>query len=910
MLDSARGGAGGTLIVRGDPGAGKSVLLQAAVAQAREFIIMSSTAVESESDLAFGSLLGLLGPYLGRLDALPEGQRQSLRCALGLDPTLTEPVEQLACYGAVVSVLADCARDRPLLVVADDLQWFDAGSRDAILFAARRMGSDAAVFLMSVRDGEDEMVGDTQLPELALGGLDADSATRLLRDDWRDIAPDVAHEIWSQTAGNALALTEIPRYLTEQQLVGGEPLDEPLPVGRRLEEGFAHRVVALPDETQRALVVAAASFGMDARTIGAALGQLELSIDALEPAEDAGLLLISQGAVAWRHPLVRSAVYQRTSAANRRGAHRALAATAGDQSLADHRAWHLAAAATSADEGVAADLERVAAEAARRGALEVAMRALQHATRLSPDDGDRSRRATGAAEHAVNVGKWDEALLLIDDARRHTSDPLLSAHAERVVARVETLRGTPVAASARLVKLAESVRAADVALSATVMTEAVVAHMATGDREQFMGTAERAFELSRSVGGPVEAIAGLVVGLGLIGFGHLDHALELLDRYAPVTDSPELWRAAPEIVGTFAYANMVRGDYGGSERLLSRMIDAARRDGAVRALCYPLAQRSAVLLALGRWPAALADASEAVELSEGMFNGAMRAFTWGRLSQAEAVLGHAQAARAAAENCIAMSRASGTDAIEPYGRVALATLALSEADGGEAIEQINSAGRVCQEFAEPGWFQTEGIVIEAYARTGQHDRAVRNVEELHLAAADSISPWTAMTVARCRGILAPSPECDQYFEEALALHDHLPLPFERARTELCYGERLRRARRRTDARGHLMRATTAFAELGATLWSARAERELMLAGQRRRPERPLSPWANLTAAETRVAEVIIEGATYAEAATALFVESQNGRDPPSPDLPQTRGSLSQRANSTPGVGRNARSDRQ
>jgi DNA-binding CsgD family transcriptional regulator len=871
LLGSARRGVGAALVIRGEPGAGKSVLLDAAISQARGFRVISTVAVASESELAFGSLIGLLRPHLDRLDELPAAQRHSLRCALGLDQTTTGPVEQLACYGAVVSLLARCADDRPLLVVADDLQWFDAGSRDALLFAARRMRSDPVAFLIAVRDGETEVLTDTRLPELRLGGLDAAAAALLLNEGARSIAPVVAREIWSQTNGNPLALTEVPRYLHTEQLAGRMPLDEPLPVGRRLEEGFARRVAALPPETQRALAVVATSYSLDAGTIGAALGHLRLSLDVLEAGEDAGLLLISGGMVAWRHPLVRSAIYHRASPADRRRAHRALAATAGDQRLPDHRAWHLAAAITAPDERVAADLERVADEAVRRGALEIAMRALSQAAGLSPLDDDRARRETQAADHAINVGRWDEALSLIDSARQRTSDPLMRAQAERILARVETLRGAPVAAHERLVALAESLQTLDPALSATVMTEAVVAHMATGQREQFMVTAERAFELSRSVGGPVEAIAGLVVGLGMVGWGGRQRAIELLDRYGPVADRPEFWRAAPEIVGLYAYSCMVRGDFTGSGRILDRMVDAARRDGAVRALCFPLAQRSCLMLAVGRWPAARADAQEAVDLSQGMFDGAMRGFTWGRLAQAEGAVGNAAAARRAAQECFALSRSAGAEAIEPNGRVALATLALSEDNASEAIHHIENAGKVCREFGEPGWYQSDDVLIESYARMAQHHQAARALERLEVGATNSIGPWARMAVARCRGILAAETEFDPHFQAALALHDRVPNPFERARTELCFGERLRRARRRTEAREHLTRATDTFATLGASLWLARAEHELSLAGQRQRFERHTSPWAELTAAETRVAEVIVEGATYAEAAAALFL---------------------------------------
>ena len=233
-------------------------------------------------------------------------------------------MEQLPCHAAVVSVLAASADARPVLVVADDLQWFDAASRDALLFAARRLASDAVAFVMAIRDGESEEPLVTGLPELRLSGLAEAPALELVARSTGEVSAAVARQLWSQTAGNPLALVEIPRNLSAEQRAGRAALDEPLPVGRRLEDSFAARAAELPEASRQALLVAATSYTGATDTILAALGELGLPATALEAAEEEDLVAIVHGSLAWRHPLVRSAVYHAAGAPARRAAHAAL----------------------------------------------------------------------------------------------------------------------------------------------------------------------------------------------------------------------------------------------------------------------------------------------------------------------------------------------------------------------------------------------------------------------------------------------------------------------------------------------------------------------------------------------------------------------------------------------------------
>jgi DNA-binding CsgD family transcriptional regulator/HEPN domain-containing protein len=870
VLQVARAGDGGALVLRGDPGVGKSLLLAATAASATGFQVLSAAGVQSESDLAFGALSTVLRPVLSGIGDLPRVQADSLGAAVGLSSSAQ--VERLACNAGVVSLLAASAHERPVLVVADDLQWFDAGSREAILFAARRMQSDPVAFILAMREGDAGTPLVTGLPELRLEGLSEAPALELVARVAGDVTPAVARRLWSQTAGNPLALVEIPRNLSSEQRRGRAALEEPLPVGRRLEDSFAARAAALPQATRRALLVAATSYTGATDTILEALAVLGLPGTALEGAEEEGLITITSGSLAWRHPLVRSAIYHAAGAPARRAAHGALARAGGEARLPDHRAWHLASAAAAPAEKIASELERVAVEAARRGAPETALRAFGRAARLTPGESDRARREVAAAELALAVGRWNEALELLEQARGRSDDPLLRAQGERIRARVEMLRGSPHAAHDRLVAIAEALKDIDRSLAASAMTEAVLAQTMTGPVSAYRATAERAYALARPVGGEVEAMAAVALGCGLVLSAETEAGLELFERYGAIVEKPEVWHSAPELPGMYACLHASIERFETADRLFEAMVTSARDQGAVRALPYPLSGRALVDLELGRWPAALAWAEEAVELSREMVGGAMLASSLAALAQVEASMGRIEQTRAHAEESLAICKQLNAWAVEPEPVLALASLALSLGEHETAVGVWKQTTVDIREWVlEPGWEHLDDVMIEASVRAGRHAQAERELEDLQQKASRTGRTWALAVAARCRGLLAPVAEIDEHFQDALRWHSRTPLPFARARTELCYGERLRRARRRTDAREQLVRASATFHALGAKIWAQRAEGELAAAGYNRRSPTTHSPWAELTAAETRVAQVIVEGATYDEAASALFV---------------------------------------
>ena len=354
LLFDAVEGRSGVLVLRGDPGIGKTTLLEFTAGTAEGFRVLRAQGVEPESEIAFAGLQELFGPVSSALGGLPDRQRAVLAGALAVGPPV--PNDPLAACAATLSLLAAVAEDRPVLAVIDDAHWLDSPSAEALAFAARRLYREGVVVLFAMRSAEPSAFDPTGLPVLEVRGLADGSSREVLADRLGSgVAPAVAGAVVEVAGGNPLALGELPGMLSAPQLAGREPLPEPLLAGTGLERAFARRLVPLPEQTQAALLLAAASPQDHAGTIAGALRARGLSLAALEPAEQAGLVTIDDGVVRFDHPLLRSVVYQRASGDQRRSAPAALAAAS--DGVTDRRAWHLAAACVGPDEGVAAALD-------------------------------------------------------------------------------------------------------------------------------------------------------------------------------------------------------------------------------------------------------------------------------------------------------------------------------------------------------------------------------------------------------------------------------------------------------------------------------------------------------------------------------------------------------------------------
>lgn len=413
LLDDARAGRSGVLVLRGEAGIGKTALLDDLVAGAGDLTVVRGSGVEFEAELPFAGLQLLLRTALGALDALPGPQRRALRAAFGL---ATEGAGEPMFVGlAVLSLLSEHAGDGPLLCVVDDAQWLDRASTDALVFAARRLDVEGIVMLFAARDGEGAFSAPG-LPELRPAPLTEAAATALLADRALPLAAPVRRRVLAEARGNPLALLELPAGLRGTDPGPGAP--ETLPLTSRLQLAFHGRVSHLPPATRTLLLVAAADHTGELGTILRAAAGLGAGVADLPPAQDTGLVTVDGTALRFRHPLVRAAIHQRAALPERLAAHRALAAAADPEQDPDHRAWHLAAAATGPDEEVASALERTAGRARERSGHTAAAAAYDRAARLSTDPRARLRRLLLAAESASEAGELPRARALAEQAAR------------------------------------------------------------------------------------------------------------------------------------------------------------------------------------------------------------------------------------------------------------------------------------------------------------------------------------------------------------------------------------------------------------------------------------------------------------------------------------------------------------
>ena len=472
------------------------------------------------------------------IEDLPAAQADSLRAAIGLSSGAQ--VERIACYAAVVNLLAAAARTRPVVVVADDLQWFDAGSRDAILFAARRVHSDPLAFVLAIRDGETESPLLTGLPELRLDGLAEAPALDLIARNEGDVSPEVARRLWSQTAGDPLALTEIPRHLSSEQRAGRVALSEPLPVGQRLEASFVARAAVLPETCQHALLVAAASYTGATDAIFDALTSLDLPPGALEPAEEDGLITIADGLLSWRHPLVRSAIYHAASTPAQRAAHAALASSAARAAypITTHgisRRRPPARTRRSRPRSSGSPATRFAA--AHRRPLCAPSSARPGSVPARP-----TRRGASSKEPNTHL-PWGAGRRRSNSWTAPAGAPTTRCRVRRASASGPGWRCCVATHTRRTIGWSRSPRRLRTSTlrAAAVMTEAAVGRTMTGPVLAYRATAERAFALARPVGGDAEAIAALALGCGLVLSGDTAGGLELFARYGGVAEKPELW---------------------------------------------------------------------------------------------------------------------------------------------------------------------------------------------------------------------------------------------------------------------------------------------------------------------------------------------------------------------------------
>ncbi len=872
LLAQARAGRSEALVLRGEAGIGKSALCGYAAEQANDMTVLRARGAPTESELAFSGLADVLRPLLSALDKLPAQQAVALASALAIGPPA--PVGRFEICAATLGVLGAAAEDGAVLVIVDEAESLDRSSAEALLFAERRLEADRVALLFAVRDGPPTMFDLAELPELRLAPLDRDGAQILLTSCAEvTIAPQVIEQLLLAAAGNPLALVEIPALLSHDQMAGKEPLGDELATAATVERAFLRQVESLEEASREALLVAAASDTGELDTIVSALVAFDIDPRSLAPLEKAALVSISGGTLEFRHPLLRAAVYHTASAVARRAAHQALANTVAGERQLDRRAWHLAAAAPGHDEAAARALEEAALAARRRGGHAEAASAFERAGRLSAEGFERARRLREAAADTWLVGRADDARRLLEEALDNADDPSVRAAIQHRRGAIDMWQGSPLAAHALLVKEAASIEELDPARAAKMLTDAAWACFMAAEISTGLETAERANELGKRVGGIAETLAKAVLGIALVLSGDARRAVPLFTDYIGLLNSVES-SPSPGLYQPLrpdGQLLMWFEQYDRAREVLVKTIDRARAGSALGALPYALSVLADLDFRTGNWAAAYAGATEAVRLADETNQITTLAFSLGGLARLEAAQGRESDCREHSERAMAIAypRVGAVVALAGSG-LGLLELGLGHVE--QAMEQLEALARRATEHGlkEPGVIQWAPDLIETYVRVGRSAEAKLALAQFESLARKNQRTWALAAAARCRGLLAAEDGFEVEFRRALELHARTPTPFERARTELCLGERRRRANRRAEAREPLRAAWMTLERLGAAPWSERARAELAATGEKARRRDPYAA-EQLTPQELQVALVVARGATNKEAGAALFL---------------------------------------
>jgi DNA-binding CsgD family transcriptional regulator len=857
LLLEARESRSGALVIRGEPGIGKSALLEYAVGCADDMRVLRGVGIESESELAFAALHGILRPVLNRLDDLPEPQADALRGAFGMTPGRASDRFLIAVGG--LTMLSEAADEQPVLCVVDDAQWLDGGSAEALAFAARRLEAEGVVMLFAARDGEAHALDG--LPELRLAGLDGDAADALLAGG---LSLALRDRLLESTHGNPLALIELSAALTPGQRAGRELLPEPLPIGAALENAFLKRVRRLPEQTQSLLLLAAADDTGDLGIVLQAAREIGVRDDALDPAEAAGLLRVGASGLEFRHPLVRSAVYQGAPFSERRTAHLALARALVHEQDADRRAWHRAAAVTAPNDEVADELERTSERARRRSGYAAAAAALERSAELTSDEGEQAGRFVAAANSAWNSGSAQRADVLLDRAARFASDL-------RLLADIDHLRGAFVRAHGRaaesctiLMAGSSLIAETDPAKAIEMLLDAAMAAEYAGDVPRLIEIGRRAQSFSRA-DGDSEFARILVGGMGSMLEADTERGSELLRR------AIELGADDPERLLYAGLAAEYLGDVTTEQALAARAAAHYRTHGRLGSLPVALEVLATAEAWSGLYAAAAADATEGLRILRDTGQAASAPDFLAFLARLAAVQGREDECRAYAEEALERATALGLGLPAAEASHALALLDLGLGRPTEAFERLHALATAAPGAGHPRLGQLAvADLVEAAVLAGRVDAAETAVSSFaHWIEHSSATPMLAL-LERCRGQLATGDAAASHFVEALRLHAGQERPFERARTELLYGEALRRARRRLEARAHLRAALETFGRLGAVTWEERARRELRASGETARKRDP-STADELTPQELQITRFVSEGATNRQIAAQLFL---------------------------------------
>jgi DNA-binding CsgD family transcriptional regulator len=847
LLDGARKGMNGALVLVGEPGIGKTALLDHAAVGADGFQILRARGVQSEAELPFAALFELCRPILTLLEQLEPAQAQTLRAVFGLSDD--QRITPFAIGAATLSLLAAAAEEQPLLLLVDDAHWLDRASADSLVFAIRRLHVDSVAALFATRPGEGRALSDHELPELELGRLDAASAAE-------------REGVIALAQGNPLALIELPRAAA-----GEEGHWEPARVGKQLERAFHARVETLPEPTRKALVVAAAASTGELAVLRVALERMSLSVENLEPAEVAGLLSFEAGAFAFRHPLIRSAVYQAANPADRRRAHAALAeALAGD----DRAAWHLAAAVVGPDDRAATALEHAAETAARRAGFAAAAVAHERAARVSELAEDRLRRLSAAAEFAWLAGRTRHALSLIEEGLAHADDDARRAELLHLRGTIEHFGGASDRAAATLENAAALLSDSNPHVACIALTEANGSLLAAGEVRRAVALSKRLVALADPEQPREYLLASLARGSALLMDGRPEEGLPFLQDAAKIIREHEQLSSDPRNLPWAAMAAYWLGDIDSMASCAAAASRWAREHAAIATLTFSARLLGRAQLIMGQWPAARASLEESLDAARiaGLSN--QQAQSLGMLAWLDA----AQGREGECERKVEEARALADRVNYVWRNDLLRALVLLEL--GTGLVEPSPVDRLRSRLGNPPLLRdapssaTVPELVEALVRAGDAEAAVELLEPFADEAERVGQPSARAVALRCRGLLAAEDAYVGEFQRALELHALDDNPFATARSRLAFGERLRRSGRRIEAREHLKQAIGIFDRLGAVPWSERARSELRSTGERVSARGPTRS-EELTPHELRIAILAADGKTNREIAVQLFL---------------------------------------
>jgi DNA-binding CsgD family transcriptional regulator len=852
---------GQALVLRGDPGVGKSRLLSDTARTARErgMSVLTATGVQSEARLPFAGLHQLLRPVRGRAAELPAAQRAALDAAFGLTPEVAPEHYRIAM--AALDLVAEVASDAPLLLIAEDTQWLDPPTSDVLAFVARRIESDPIILLAATREGYPSVLGDAGVPEHTVSGLGEVAAGALLDAAAPQLSSGARSLVLREAAGNPLALIELPQVVRQYEDEGWA--SGPLPLTERLERAFATRVSELTEEARLVLLVAALDDGDAIGEIFRAASIIAgkaLDLDVAVPAAEARIIDADLQTLRFRHPLIRSAVAQSAALGDLRRVHEALAEVLADQP--DRRAWHRAALLSGEHEEIALELEQAATRAQQRGAVAVAVSALRRAADLSEGPA-RHRRLLGAARLAVELGRRDVVVPLLHEVGQLDLGELERA---RVTWIEETAVTRPLGNVGRfkyLIAAAERAEAAGdhdlhVDLLWLVASRAWWVDPGPEARQLLIEAARRL--------GDADAVDPRVFAIHAYAdpAGHAEGVLARLRREAAQqrldTNAALFFGPAALVVGAF--------DLGSD--FLRAAVDGLRNEGRLGHLPRLLSLYSGMAARSGDWEAAITAGEEAKRLAEEFAEPQWAAAADTAISLVAAMRGDEQRAELLAARAEAVAEAAGaniTMAFAQFGRVLAALATGRHADAYENAERLFDPADSAYHPVISSWLIAD--LAEAAVRIDRLDAARARVAQVEEIAGGQPGAWIALALGHARALVAGPAEAGERFDEALA-SDLTRWPFQRARIQLAYGQWLRRQRRVAESRTVLRAARDTFDVLGCQRWSEHARRELRASGERSARRVPAAR-DQLTAQELQIAQLAAEGLSNREIGQRLYL---------------------------------------